>query len=101
MVLQWFLHYNFRVHMAVAVKCGDPAPYLKPQLVVLVQVQGVLMPPETTSPGPERVPETVYLEKIKKIFIFSKIFEIFLAGGRCPPDPPIFGWGGKAPPDPP
>ena len=25
----------------------------------------------------------------------------FLAGGRCPPDPPIFGWGGKAPPDPP
>ena len=25
----------------------------------------------------------------------------FLAGGRCPPDPPVFGWGGKAPPDPP
>ena len=25
----------------------------------------------------------------------------FLAGGRCPPDPPIFGWGGRAPPDPP
>ena len=24
-----------------------------------------------------------------------------MAGGRCPPDPPIFGWGGKAPPDPP
>ena len=34
------------------------------------------------------------------------IFKIFkknsvLAGGRCPPDPPNFGWGGKAPPDPP
>ena len=27
--------------------------------------------------------------------------KIFLAGGRCPPDPPVFGWGGKAPPDPP
>ena len=25
----------------------------------------------------------------------------FLAGGRCPPDPPVFGWGGKAPLDPP
>ena len=25
--------------------------------------------------------------------------KIFLAGGRCPPDPPVFGWGGKAPPD--
>ena len=24
-----------------------------------------------------------------------------LAGGRCPPDHPNFGWGGKAPPDPP
>ena len=24
-----------------------------------------------------------------------------MAGGRCPPDPPVFGWGGKAPPDPP
>ena len=24
-----------------------------------------------------------------------------LAGGRCPPDPPVFGWGGKAHPDPP
>ena len=24
-----------------------------------------------------------------------------LAGGRCPPDPPVFGWGGKAFPDPP
>ena len=25
----------------------------------------------------------------------------FSLGGRCPPDPPVFGWGGKAPPDPP
>ena len=24
-----------------------------------------------------------------------------MAGGHCPPDPPVFGWGGKAPPDPP
>ena len=30
-------------------------------------------------------------------------FENFsvLAGGRCPRDPPVFGWGAKAPPDPP
>ena len=35
--------------------------------------------------------------------IFWHFFEKFsvLAGGRCPPDPPVFGWGGKAPPDPP
>ena len=35
--------------------------------------------------------------------IFWYFFEQFsvLAGGRCPPDPPVFGWGGKAPPDPP
>ena len=35
--------------------------------------------------------------------LFEKIFEIFsiLAGGRCPPDPLVFGWGGKASPDPP
>ena len=24
-----------------------------------------------------------------------------MAGRRCPPTPPVFGWGGKAPPDPP
>ena len=37
------------------------------------------------------------------IFISSHILRNFsvLAGGRCPPDPPVFGWGGKAPPDPP
>ena len=33
--------------------------------------------------------------------VFEKIFEKILAGGRCPPDPPNFGWGGFAPPDPP
>ena len=32
---------------------------------------------------------------VAQIRYFTKI----LAGGRCPPDPPIFGWGGKAPPD--
>ena len=34
----------------------------------------------------------------------ASIFRFFgkiLAGGRCPPDPPNFGWGGFAPPDPP
>ena len=30
-----------------------------------------------------------------------QFFEKILAGGRCPPDPPNFGWGGFAPPDPP
>ena len=33
---------------------------------------------------------------------FLNFFEKFsknLAGGRCPPDPPVFGWGGFAPPD--
>ena len=40
-----------------------------------------------------------YVEK-KKTFFFS-FFRKILAGGRCPPDPPVFGWGGKAPPDPP
>ena len=34
-------------------------------------------------------------------FISKYFFVFVLAGGRCPPDPPIFGWGGKAPPDPP
>ena len=34
---------------------------------------------------------------VAQIRYFTKI----LAGGRCPPDPPIFGWGGKVPPDPP
>ena len=36
-------------------------------------------------------------------FVFSifRLFEKILAGGRCPPDPPNFGWGGFAPPDPP
>ena len=35
--------------------------------------------------------------------IFWHFFEKLsvLAGGRCPPDPPVFGWGGKARPDPP
>ena len=28
---------------------------------------------------------------------FFRNFSI-LAGGRCLPDPPVFGWGGKAPP---
>ena len=37
------------------------------------------------------------LSKNKKKVVFFSI----LAGGRCPPDPPVFGWGGKAPPDPP
>ena len=34
---------------------------------------------------------------------FWHFFEKFsvLAGGRCPPDTPVFGWGGKASPDPP
>ena len=34
--------------------------------------------------------------------IFWHFFEKFsvLAGGRCPPDPLVFGWGAKAPPDP-
>ena len=40
------------------------------------------------SPGPERVPETVYLEEIISFFFFSKIFEIFLAGGPKPPETP-------------
>ena len=33
---------------------------------------------------------------------FSKCFEKFsvLAGGRCPPDPPVFGWGRQSPPRP-
>ena len=37
------------------------------------------------------------------IFISSHILRNFsvLAGGRCPPDPPNFGWGGQSPPDPP
>ncbi len=32
--------------------------------------------------------------------IFWYFFENFsvLAGGRCPPDPPVFGWGGAKPP---
>ena len=35
----------------------------------------------------------------KFFFFFRKCFEKFsvLAGRRCPPDPPVFGWGGKAP----
>ena len=41
-----------------------------------------------------------YVEK-KKNFFFFFVFSKILAGGRCPPDPPGFGWGGKAPPDPP
>ena len=40
-------------------------------------------------------------KKIKYFFIFFPFFRKILAGGRCPPDPPVFGWGGKAPPDPP
>ena len=31
--------------------------------------------------------------------IFLKHFEIFLAGGRWPPDPPVFDWGCKATPN--
>ena len=30
-------------------------------------------------------------------YFFRKFW--VLAGGRCLPDPPVFGWGGKAPPD--
>ena len=37
---------------------------------------------------------------LPKYFFFFRNFSV-LAGGRCPPDPPNFGWGGKAPPDPP
>ena len=35
--------------------------------------------------------------------IFWHFFENFsvLAGGRCPPDPPVFGWGAKPPQTPP
>ena len=40
------------------------------------------------------------LRRKKKNFFFL-FFRKILAGGRCPPDPPGFGWGGKAPPDPP
>ena len=36
----------------------------------------------------------------RKLLFLFKYFSV-LAGGRCPPDPPVFGWGGKAPPDPP
>ena len=46
-------------------------------------------------------PECYYLIGVTFIFfLFSKKKSV-LAGGRCPPDPPNFGWGGKAPPDPP
>ena len=34
-------------------------------------------------------------QKVRKIFNFFSI----LAGGRFPPDPPVFGWVAKAPPD--
>ena len=34
------------------------------------------------------------------LFLICRFFEKFLAGGRCPSDPPGFGWGGFAPPDP-
>ena len=51
---------------------------------------------------PKKLPQktnrvSLYLvPTVAQIRYFTKI----LAGGRCPPDPPIFGWGGKAPPDP-
>ena len=31
-------------------------------------------------------------------FRWVTVTSFFLAGGRCPTDPPIFGWGGKASP---
>ena len=52
----------------------------------------------TTSPGPERVPETVYLEKIKKIFIFFENFRNFFGWGALPPRPPGFWLGGQSTP---
>ena len=54
-----------------------------------------------TSPGPERVPETVYLEKIKKIFIFFENFRNIFGWGALPPRPPNFWLGGQSPPRPP
>ena len=53
------------------------------------------------SPGPERVPETVYLEKIKKIFIFFENFRNIFGWGALPPRPPNFWLGGQSPPRPP
>ena len=35
----------------------------------------------------------IFLKKIRN----KSISPLILAGGCCPPDPPIFGWGGKAP----
>ena len=53
-------------------------------------------------------PFSVYLKGVRNTFLFQ-YFSIFfqtknktvLARGRCPPDPPVFGWGSKAPPAPP
>ena len=48
----------------------------------------------------QMIPQKKSKKNRKKI---RKIFEKFsvLAGGRCPPGPPNFGWGGRSPPDPP
>ena len=64
---------------------------------------GTGLPPVllTRSPGPERVPETVYLEKIKKIFIFSENFRNIFGWGALPSRPPNFWLGGQSPPRPP
>ena len=44
--------------------------------------------------------QLLFLEELfqENGFLEIQNFSI-LAGGRCPPDPLIFGWGAKAPPD--
>ena len=53
---------------------------------------------EDTNQGDKKVTWKKLRRKKKNFFYFS-FFRKILAGGRCPPDPPGFGWGGKAPPD--
>ena len=58
-------------------------------LLKLKQINPVLQSTLNASPRWIILPQNTYPEKSQKT-----IFEKNLAGGRCPPDPPNFGWGG-------
>ena len=53
--------------------------------------------------GIGEISSNIFSQNIVYFFFkfFPKFFKNFsvLAGGRCPPDTPVFGWGAKAPPD--